>query len=182
MFESTIRIFVIRRISIALLVATLRFVWTFHFQVWSEQVNWNVHEIRHINLLCFTLARYSFKLETLSCVTNYSEASLLMLLTFYSTNKEFLKDVSWKLPYSLDRRNNGIAVGCNLLNLFVLSCYIFVLSLNLLTSYKRNCVSFGLEIFTKENVPLTNWIFENDLTTVASGISNYRLILREPTN
>lgn len=34
----------------------------------------------------------------------------------------------------------------------------------------------------KENVPLTNWIFENDLTTVASGISNYRLILREPTN
>lgn len=129
MFESTIRIFVIRRISIALLVATLRFVWTFHFQVWSKQVNWNVHEIRHINLFCFTLARYSFKLETLSCVTNYSEASLPMLLTFYSTNKEFLKDVSWKLSYSLDRRNNGIAVGCNLLNLFVEPYICFIVKL-----------------------------------------------------
>lgn len=43
-------------------------------------------------------------------------------------------------------------------------------------------MSFGQEIFTKENIPLTNWIFENLPTTVATGISDYRLILRESTN
>lgn len=72
---------------------------------------------------------------------------------------------------------NGI--GCNLWNLFVEPYICFIVKL---IKSIREIVSFGQEIFTEENIPLANWIFENVLTTVATGISNYRLILREPTN